>query len=277
MTPLSTSQKTNILKYYGLHKEAKVPIQVDSQAGNQHQLYDPTFAQTDGWLGMLPYPNTGPNSAFVDLHGGGGLNHYGIANNQHGMNHEAVVQNGLGGYFGYSGDGHTNTLADGVERLSKAQLHKLHSIACNVDGGGTPEFYDNLLGGQLNEVEMTPPGFAGVPGQGQTNLGVWLYNHSDPGDHQAAAQHIYKKEHVDSLIPFMSHDKWVDHGDYTPPIDQFVNDHGTEMAGGAALTGIGLLAARHLWKKRQAEQHKKHGTGYKEHTFNHASRALQTA
>lgn len=132
-----------------------------------------------------------------------------------------------------------------IDELSKRDIHKVISYACNHESTLPPEFYDKLFGGKLNEV-------LSVPGE---HYGLWVnpissrFIKSFPKEDQAeiGQLHRYIKEHHKG---FFGQDttSWKDKGEYIPPLDHIINTIEAHpiTAGLLGAGGVtGTLAAMH--------------------------------
>ncbi len=225
----------------GWIEKKATPFVVKEHAGNRHEIYDKTFPFTS-W----PYFDGKDNQVRMDMHGGGPKHFYGLQNNQLGS--EGALELPMFGVVPYGHEGFPQT----IHKLRENKdIDKVFSAACNIEGGGRPEFFEKLLDKDLKEVIMTPPGYYGVAGQQMTNavsntLNTVLDIMGEPGG-RGSAQHIYHKQ--EHWMPFGIGDHWKDVGVHETAFDHAAMNYGLPAAG---LGMAGLAYA--LFKKKQNKE-----------------------
>lgn len=230
-------KRSQILEW--LSKKAEVKL---DGGKNYNKLYD---TEHKFWSD-LPNLNKKDKQLDISTHGGGGEDMYALSDT---AGKDAAIEFGTGTID-------VGNMRKHVKDLSKEDIERVHSIACNVDGGGDPRFYEKMLGKDLKEVTMTPDGHYGVFGQQFTNV----HGHANNAiqsllgikGHTVAPQHVYQKTHESSL-PFGWGDKWEDKGEHHTAFDTY---------GLPAIAGGGIAALAYgLYKKKQqrALREKQHG------------------
>ncbi|WP_395000258.1 hypothetical protein [Acinetobacter sp.] len=220
--------------------DKKAAINVDTNSSH------PTIrVPRDNFLHWLPNFDKKDKELIVNVHGGGYSHSY-MLGDAEGTNR--ATENF---FFGTHQDGHDMTEA--IKKLREKEIHSVHSFACNADGGGRPEFYEKLLGKDLDDVTMTPAGHVGIFGQQFTQGLAKLYNGINyiTGGHDtyAAPQHHFHKVKDHFLgVPTGSH--WEDQGEYYPLVDRLAGNHWVQAGVGVGMAGL----AYGLYKKYNSKK-----------------------
>lgn len=217
-----------------LDKKADVHVNIN---GNRSSLSIPK----DNFLHWLPNFDKKDKELIVNVHGGGHSHSYQIGDAE-GKNR--AIEN----YF-FGTHQHGDQMKEAIKKLRDQEIHSVHSIACNGEGGGRPEFYEKLLDKDLTDVIMTPPGYVGIFGQHFSNGPAKLYNGLNyiTGGHAtyAAPQHHYQK--VDGFFG----DRWEDKGEYYPLVDRLAGNHWVQAGVGVGMAGLAYgLYKKHKNKKK---------------------------
>jgi uncharacterized membrane protein YebE (DUF533 family) len=221
-----------------LDKKAAINVDADSS-------HPKISVPKDNFLHWLPNFDKKDKELIVNVHGGGTTHSY-VIGDAEGTN--KATENY---FFGTHQQG--KEMEEAIKKLREKDIHSVHSFACNADGGGRPEFYEKLLGKDLDDVTMTPAGHVGVFGQQFSHGVAKLYNGLNyiTGGHQtyAAPQHHYHKVKDHFLgIPTGSH--WEDQGEYYPLVDRIAGNRWVQAGVGVGMAGL----AYGLYKKYKSKK-----------------------
>jgi len=165
---------------------------------------------------------TPPNTVVLsNIHGGGFKGNYGIENNG------SAYEEGLLGNLSL---GKKHLIPKEV--LNSKPKHVV-SNACNVEGGGCPQFYANIFGPQVERVSMTPPGKIGIGGTTAINVldpttRRWFPKSSPLHTYErGAAKPIPNFKGVEGRLT-VGHD-WMDKGEYQTPLGNKARAVGTAI------------------------------------------------
>ena len=241
--------------------EKKSEVEYKDLPNDRHEVIDKDLP-----LSKLPFLDGKDDQLKVDLHGGGNKGWYTLSDTKgeegaHESPNIIISNDGKGDVVGNSLLG-TNIKAFGesfpkhLDALKDSKIDKVFSIACNVDGGGSPKFWEKLLHKPLKEAIITPPGHYGVAGQQFSNAPQHVLNKvldllGDKGG-RGANQHVYERvdDKLLGFIPAGHH--FEDKGEFHTKFDEGADKAMHIGLPAAGAIGIGRLAYS-LYKRKKSE------------------------
>ena len=112
-----------------------------------------------------------------------------------------------------------NPTSNAIKNIASKKPTSAYSIACNHEGGGSPDFYNQLLGGNLKTIGMVSPGRYGQEGKTYANVNVPLDLKNDSSYSDLRSPNVYTKVNAPTvqINGGLPTNTWKNNGPFVPP------------------------------------------------------------